>query len=220
VTDGQQDWLDELLQQPLDIARACERALKFDHFYELEADAAEEYLRRWIDETRATELQPLIESCDTLEAHWQGVIRWHHPQRQQRVSFTLHLLVWWCGCGGDVLGDAFGVMMTGGGDPGAPGGLGALASVGGSVLAGVVEVGAAAVDPPAVICPRCCQRLTVPVVTRSCSAISSSVSIPWARSRCWWEGMPRRRHSWVSEVTVNGLPQPPVTPWLLRISTV
>jgi transposase len=93
LTDGQQDWLDELLQQPLDTARAYERALKFDDFYELEADAAEEYLRRWVDETRATELQPLIEFCDTLEAHWQGVIRWHHSHVNNGLLEGLNSLI-------------------------------------------------------------------------------------------------------------------------------
>ena len=44
--------------------------------------------------------------------------------------------------------------------------------------------------------------------------------MPWARSRSWWEGMPRLRHGWVSEVTVNGLPHPPVSRLLLRMATV
>ena len=77
LTAKQLDWLDQLLQQPLKTARAYERALKFDHFYELEADSAEEYLRRWIDEVRESELEPLHEFADTLEAHWEGVLRWH-----------------------------------------------------------------------------------------------------------------------------------------------
>ena len=77
LTAKQLDWLDQLLQQPLKTARAYERALKFDHFYELETDSAEEYLRRWIDEVRESELEPLHEFADTLEAHWEGVLRWH-----------------------------------------------------------------------------------------------------------------------------------------------
>ena len=62
LTVKQQDWLDELLLEPLQTVRAYEQALRFDDFYELEADAAEEYLRRWISEAKATELQPLINS--------------------------------------------------------------------------------------------------------------------------------------------------------------
>ena len=45
LTEKQLDWLDELLQQPLETVRAYEQALKFDDFYELEDPAgAEEYL--------------------------------------------------------------------------------------------------------------------------------------------------------------------------------
>ena len=79
----QLDWLDELLLQPLDTVRAWEQALKFDDFYELRDPAmAEEYLRRWVAEAKATELEPLIKFAEMLEAHWDGVIRWH----QTRVS--------------------------------------------------------------------------------------------------------------------------------------
>jgi transposase len=63
--------------------RAYEQALKFDDFYELRDPAgAEEYLRRWVTEAKASELEPLVEFAEMLEAHWSGVIRWH----QTRVS--------------------------------------------------------------------------------------------------------------------------------------
>lgn len=78
LTAKQQDWLDQLLQQPLRTASAYEQALRFDSFYELDADRAEEYLRRWLQEVRSTDLEPLHDFAEMLEAHWQGVIRWHH----------------------------------------------------------------------------------------------------------------------------------------------
>lgn len=78
LTAKQQDWLDQLLQQPLRTASAYEQALRFDIFYELDADRAEEYLRRWVQEVRSTDLEPLHDFAAMLEAHWQGVIRWHH----------------------------------------------------------------------------------------------------------------------------------------------
>src|SRR5487761_1083592 len=78
LTARQQDWLDQLLTQPLATVCAYEHALRFDDFYQLDADAAEEYLRRWIEEVRSTDIEPLHAFADTLEAHWQGVIRWHH----------------------------------------------------------------------------------------------------------------------------------------------
>ena len=83
LTERQLDWLDELLLQPLDTVRAYEQALKFDDFYELRDPAgAEEYLRRWVTEAKASELEPLVQFAEMLEAHWSGVIRWH----QTRVS--------------------------------------------------------------------------------------------------------------------------------------
>ena len=93
LTVKQQDWLDQLLQQPLQTARAYEWALKFDQFYELEADRAEEYLRRWIDEVRATGIEPLIKFSETLEAHWDGVMRWHHSQVNNGLLEGLNSLI-------------------------------------------------------------------------------------------------------------------------------
>jgi transposase len=75
--------LDQLLLQPLDTVRAWELALKFDDFYELGDPAgAEEYLRRWVSEAKDSSLEPLIKFAEMLEAHWDGVLRWH----QTRVS--------------------------------------------------------------------------------------------------------------------------------------
>src|SRR5450631_32813 len=93
LTVKQLDWLDQLLQQPLDTARAYEHALKFDHFYELDCDSAEEYLRRWVAEVRATELEPLHEFADTLEAHWDGVLRWHHSRVNNGLLEGLNSLI-------------------------------------------------------------------------------------------------------------------------------
>jgi len=93
LTAKQVDWLDQLLQHPLQTVRAYEQALRFDDFYELDADAAEEYLRRWVEEARATELQPLIDFAEMLESHWQGVIRWHHSQVSNGLLEGLNSLV-------------------------------------------------------------------------------------------------------------------------------
>jgi len=93
LTAKQQDWLDQLLQQPLQTARAYELALRFDAFYELDAERAEEYLCRWVEEVRATDLEPLHEFADTLESHWQGVIRWHHSQVSNGLLEGLNSLV-------------------------------------------------------------------------------------------------------------------------------
>ena len=93
LTPKQLDWLDQLLQHPLNTLRAYEQALKFDDFYELSAGAAEEYLRRWIQEARATELEPLVEFAEMLDSHWQGVIRWHHSRVSNGLLEGLNSLV-------------------------------------------------------------------------------------------------------------------------------
>jgi transposase len=94
LTVRQLDWLDELLVQPLDTVRAWELALKFDDFYELRDPAgAEEYLRRWVTEARATGLEPLEQFADTLEAHWPGVIRWHHTRVSNGLLEGLNSLI-------------------------------------------------------------------------------------------------------------------------------
>ena len=94
LTAKQQDWLDELLQQPLETVRAYELALQFDDFYELDdPDAAEEYLRRWIAEVQASELQPLIKFAEMLEDHWLGVIRWHHSRVSNGLLEGLNSLI-------------------------------------------------------------------------------------------------------------------------------
>ena len=93
LTPKQLDWLDQLLQHPLNTVRAYEQALRFDDFYELDANAAEEYLRRWVQEAKATELEPLIEFAEMLESHWQGVIRWHHSRVSNGLLEGLNSLV-------------------------------------------------------------------------------------------------------------------------------
>jgi transposase len=94
LTEKQLDWLDELLQQPLETVRAYEQALKFDDFYELEDPAeAEEYLRRWVSEAKASELEPLVAFAEMLEAHWSGVIRWHHSRVSNGLLEGLNSLI-------------------------------------------------------------------------------------------------------------------------------
>lgn len=90
----QQDWLDELLQQPLVTARAYEQAIKFDHFYEIDdPDTAEQYLRRWIDQVKAGEIAPLIKFAEMLEEYWLGITRWHHSRVSNGLLEGLNSLI-------------------------------------------------------------------------------------------------------------------------------
>ena len=93
LTVKQLDWLDQLLLEPLETVRAWELALRFDDFYELDAGGAEEYPRRWVQDAKASELQPLIDFAEMLEAHWQGVIRWHHSRVSNGLLEGLNSLI-------------------------------------------------------------------------------------------------------------------------------
>jgi transposase len=94
LTDRQRDLLDELLAQPLQTVRAYTLAQQFDSFYELDdPDTAEEYLRRWITEAGASELEPLIKFCQMLEDHWLGVIHWHHSRVSNGLLEGLNSLI-------------------------------------------------------------------------------------------------------------------------------
>ena len=42
---------------------------------------------------RETEIQPLHKFCETLEAHWEGVIRWHHTQVSNGLLEGLNSLI-------------------------------------------------------------------------------------------------------------------------------
>jgi transposase len=94
LTDRQQDWLDELLQQPLDTVRAYELGLRFETFYELDdPDQAEEYLRRWIVEVNDSGIEPLTKFARMLEDYWLGVIRWHHSRVSNGLLEGLNSLI-------------------------------------------------------------------------------------------------------------------------------
>jgi transposase len=90
----QLDWLDELLEAPLQTVAAYELALRFDDFYEIEdPDQAQEYLRRWITEAKDSGLGPIIEFTETIENHWDGVIRWHHTRVSNGLLEGLNSLI-------------------------------------------------------------------------------------------------------------------------------
>jgi transposase len=94
LTDKQRDLLDELLAQPLATVRAYTLSQQFDSFYELpDPDTAEEYLRRWIAEVDASDLEPLQKFARMLEDHWLGVIRWHHSRISNGLLEGLNSLI-------------------------------------------------------------------------------------------------------------------------------
>jgi transposase len=94
LTVKQLDWLDELLQAPLDTVRAYEQGLKFEDFYEIDdPGAAEGYLRRWVTDAKDTDLEPIVRFAEMIEEHWSGVCRWHHSRVSNGLLEGLNSLI-------------------------------------------------------------------------------------------------------------------------------
>ncbi len=85
--------LDELLTHPLKTARAYRWMLKFDHFYELDGDTAEQYLRRWCKGAVRSRLKPILAFAHMIQDHWLGVVRWHHSRISNGLLEGLNSLV-------------------------------------------------------------------------------------------------------------------------------
>ena len=67
--------------------------LKFDHFYELDGDAAEDYLRRWCRGAVRSRLKLILAFAHMIEDHWLGVVRWHHSRISNGLLEGLNSLV-------------------------------------------------------------------------------------------------------------------------------
>jgi hypothetical protein len=116
------------------------------YIYRLPKHEAADRLDAWLAWASRSRLKPFAKLARTIRKHKQGVLAAIElGLSNERVSYCTS----WCGCGGDALSEAAWAMMTGSSDDVAGDGLGALAAVGRAVLAGVVEVEAASVDPPA-----------------------------------------------------------------------
>ncbi len=93
LTDKQRVRLDDLLRQPLRTTRAYNWMLKFDHFYELDHAAAEDYLRRWCRGAVRSRLEPIIGFAHMIADHWLGVVRWHHSRVSNGLLEGLNSLI-------------------------------------------------------------------------------------------------------------------------------
>jgi len=112
--------------------------------YQLEDPTlAPAHLHAWLAWASRSRLAPFVKLARTIRRHQAGILA--AIRLGPSNECLSHCTSWW-GCGGDARGDGAGAMMTGGGDGVA---RRASAAVRGSGLAGVVEVGAAAVDPSA-----------------------------------------------------------------------
>ena len=142
LSERQQRQLSSIQQTNQRLYRAYLLAQQLRQIYRVDAEDGLTLLEAWLKWARRSRLEPfrklarrIAEQRERVEAAFTNGLS------NECTSYCTS----WCGCGGDAVSDGAGVMMTGGG--GAAGRGRAAAAVGRSVLAGVVEVGAAAVDP-------------------------------------------------------------------------
>ncbi len=93
LTDKQRARLDELLREPLRTARAYRWMLKFDQVYELEGEAAEHYLRRWVRGAKRSRLEPIVGFAQMVEEYWLGILRWFHSKVTNGLLEGLNSLI-------------------------------------------------------------------------------------------------------------------------------
>ncbi len=75
------------------IARAYELKLEFEDLWQLAAEAAAGYLDDWCDRVYRTKLDPLKDFVDTIDAHWEDVLRWFQTRITNGVLEAINSLV-------------------------------------------------------------------------------------------------------------------------------
>jgi len=77
LTDKQNEKLNVLLEDPyLKTAKAYALKLSFQDFWNCSFEEAECFLFDWIRKAKRTQLEPLIQVANTINRHWDGIIRW------------------------------------------------------------------------------------------------------------------------------------------------
>jgi transposase len=146
LTDRQQTKLATIQQTNAKLYRAYLLKEQLRQIYQLPAAAAEQLLDRWLVWARRCRLPSFVKLARTIGEQRDGILA---AIRHRLSNECLSYCTSWCGCGGDAVRGGAGAMMAGSGGGVAGRGLGASAAVQRPGLAGVVEVFAAAVDPPA-----------------------------------------------------------------------
>jgi len=67
--------------------------LKLLDLWQLSADAAPRYLHDWGDHVYRTRLEPLKDFVDTIDAHWDDVLRWFRTRITNGVLEAINSLV-------------------------------------------------------------------------------------------------------------------------------
>jgi transposase len=93
LTTQQQEDLGYLRRRHRRTARADELKLEFEDLWQLTADAAAGYLDDWCDRVYRTRLDPLKDFVDTIDAHWDDVLRWFQTRITNGVLEAINSLV-------------------------------------------------------------------------------------------------------------------------------
>ena len=77
LTEKQHAKLKILIKDPyLKTAKAYALKLLFQDFWYCPIEEAECFLFDWIRQAKETQLEPLIQVANTINSHWDGIIRW------------------------------------------------------------------------------------------------------------------------------------------------
>ncbi len=93
LTARQKEDLGYLRRRHRRTARAYELKLEFEDLWQLSADAAPGYLDDWCDRVYRTRLDPLKDFGDTIDAHWDDVLRWFQTRITNGVLEAINSLV-------------------------------------------------------------------------------------------------------------------------------
>ena len=74
-------------------ARAYELKLEFEDLWQLTADAAPGYLDDWCDRVYRSRLNPLKDFVDTVDAHWDDILRWFQTRITNGVLEAINSLI-------------------------------------------------------------------------------------------------------------------------------
>ena len=146
LTDRQAVKLAEIQKTNGPLYRAYLLKEQLRQIYRVSPRTAEQLLDSWLAWARRSRLPSFVKLAKTIAAQRSGIMA---AVKNGLSNECLSYCTSWWGCGGDGRGSGAGAMMTGRGDGVSGRGFWGGGGRRGAGLAGVVEVGAAAVDPPA-----------------------------------------------------------------------
>ncbi len=93
LSTRQQEDLSYFRRRYRKIARAYELKLEFEDLWQLAAESGADYLDDWCARVYRTKLEPLKDFVDTIDAHWDDVLRWFQTRISNGVLEAINSLV-------------------------------------------------------------------------------------------------------------------------------